>query len=60
MAAFEALLHRDHLGVVTYALEQFQVSDRRDREVRELIEPLRGLGQAAQVPDQHIGVDQHR
>ena len=47
-------------GLVAHALQHFEIADGRQRERAELIESPRGLRVAAQMPDQHIGIDQHR
>ena len=41
-------------------LQQFELTARRNREAAQLIQSARGLRVAAQVPNQHIGIDQHR
>ena len=55
----QTFLHGLQFGAVAHALQQFQPGHGRQGEGVECIEYLRCLGQAAQVPDQHIGIDQH-
>ena len=58
-APLQHRLNGRELGLVARALEDFKVADRRDRQGIESIESTRSLTIAAQVPDQHIRIDQH-
>ena len=53
-------LHRCRFCLVAHALQHFEVAHRRQRERAQLIEAARGLRIAAQVPDQYVGIDEHR
>jgi hypothetical protein len=59
-ALVKHLLHRDEFDLVAHALQHFKPADGRQRKCAEFIEPARGLRVATQMPDQHMGIDQHR
>lgn len=55
----QTFLHREQFRAAAHALKQFHPGNRRDGEARQLVDSLRGAGQAAQMPDQYITIDQH-
>lgn len=57
-ALLKHLLYGQQFGHVAHTLQHFEIAHCRQRECAEFIEPACGLRVAAQMPDQHIGIDQ--
>ena len=58
-AVRQHLLHCREFGLVAHALQHFEITHRRQRERAQFIKSARGLRVAAQMLDQHIGIDQN-
>lgn len=59
IALSQALLHGQQFRPAAHALQQFEPGGGGNREPVELIKFLRGFGQATQMPDEHVCIDQH-